>query len=138
MSSARILKHLVQIYVNLTKIDQRTRSTALWLIITVRLVFRFRLGFQTLCTHVHIEHVSTDLNSDSDAEHVSTDLNSDSDSYPKERSPSLLHTFQSGDQSPNLNKSCIVQESVSESESSNGNKPLDSVHDIRNVNLKIK
>ena len=53
---------------------------------------------------------------------VGTDLCS------KDRSPSLLHTFQSGDQceSELMEKYCIVQESESESESEsdNGNKPL--------------
>ena len=44
----------------------------------------------------------------------------------KDRSPSLLHTFQPGDQSESepMEKTCIVQECVSESESDNGNKPL--------------
>ena len=53
------------------------------------------------------------------------------DLHPRDQSPSLFHTFQSGDQSPNLNhleKSCIVQESESRSESQSisfsGNKPL--------------
>ena len=52
------------------------------------------------------------------------------DLCPKDSFPSLLHTFQSGDQSKSepMEKSCIVQESVSksesESESSKGNKLL--------------
>ena len=53
------------------------------------------------------------------------------DLHPRNRSPSLFHTFQSGDQSLNLNhweKSCIVQESQSQSESESvsgsGSKPL--------------
>ena len=40
------------------------------------------------------------------------------DLHPRDRFPSLLHTFESGDQSLNPNqwkKSCIVQESQSES-----------------------
>ena len=48
------------------------------------------------------------------------------DLHPKDRSLSLFYTFESGDQSlnPNQWKSCIVQESVSESESDGGNRPL--------------
>ena len=65
------------------------------------------------------------------------------DLCPKDRSSSLLHTFQSGDQSQSepMEKACIVQEYVSESESEsgsgNGNKPFEHIEIVEDQGFLI-